>query len=317
MSKVVVAARLPGRIDQILAGHEVVRPKDGEAELPRARLVEELRDAAGLLALLSLRIDDALLDGAPELRVVANYAVGYDNVDLAATARRGIVVTNTPGVLTDATADLTLALLLAAARRLPEGSALLRGGHWHGWEPEQLPAMDLDGAQLGIIGLGRIGQAVARRARGFGLRIVYAQPRPAAPEVALGARHLDVDELVATSDLVTLHCPLSPATRHLMNAARLASMKPRAVLVNTARGAIVDEAALAATLARGHLGGVGLDVFEDEPRVHPGLVACARAVLMPHLGSSTVGARTAMAETAAQSIADVLAGRRPAHVVGA
>ena len=318
MGKVVVAARLPGRIDEILAGHRVVAPAAGEAELPRARLVEELRDADGLLALLKLRVDDALLDGAPKLRVVANYAVGYDNVDLAATARRGIVVTNTPGVLTDATADLTMALMLAAARRLPEGAAMIRDGRWHGWEPEQLPAMDLDGAQLGVLGLGRIGQAVARRARGFGMRVVYAQPRPAAAEVAaaLEARAVGVDELFATSDVVTLHCPLSPVTRHLVNAARLAAMKPRAVLVNTARGAIVDEAALVAALAGGALGGVGLDVFEDEPRVHPGLIACARAVLMPHLGSSTVGARTAMAETAARSIADVLAGRRPAHVVG-
>ena len=319
MAKVVVAARLPGRIDEILAGHTVVRPAAGEAELPRARLVAELADAEGLLALLKLRIDDALLDGAPKLRVVANYAVGYDNVDLAATGRRGLVVTNTPGVLTDATADLTMALMLAAARRLGEGAAMIREGRWHGWEPEQLPALDLDGAQLGIVGLGRIGQAVARRARGFGMRIVYAQPRRAAPEreAALGARQVGVDELVATSDIVSLHCPLSPETRHLMNGERLAAMKARAVLVNTARGPIVDEAALAAALARGHLLGVGLDVFEDEPRVHPGLVDNPRAIIMPHLGSSTPATRAAMAEMAARSIADVLAGRRPAHVVGA
>jgi glyoxylate reductase len=317
MAKVVVAARLPGRIDEILAGHEVVWPAAGQAQMARAQLVDELRDAEGLLALLSLRIDDALLDGAPKLRVVANYAVGYDNVELAATVRRGVVVTNTPGVLTEATADLTLALMLAAARRLGEGAAMIGEGRWHGWEPEQLPALDLGGAQLGIVGLGRIGQAVARRARGFGLRIVYAQSRRAAPEVeaALEARMMPLDQLVATSDIVTLHCPLSPATRHLMNAERLAAMKPRAVLVNTARGAIVDEAALAEALARGHLLGVGLDVFEDEPRVHPGLATNARAIVMPHLGSSTLGTRAAMAETAARSIADVLAGRRPAHVV--
>jgi glyoxylate reductase len=287
--------------------------------MARARLVDALADADGLLALLGIRIDDALLDGAPKLRVVANYAVGYDNVDLAATARRGVVVTNTPGVLTDATADLTMALMLAAARRLGEGAAMVAEGRWHGWEPEQLPALDLDGAQLGIVGLGRIGQAVARRARGFGMRIVYAQPRPAAPEVeaALGARRLSVDELVATSDIVSLHCPLSPATRHLMNATRIAAMKPRAVLVNTARGPIVDEEALAAALARGHLLGVGLDVFEHEPHVPAALVTNPRAIVMPHLGSSTPRTRAAMAEMAAQSIADVLAGRRPAHVVGA
>jgi len=319
MAKVVVAARLPGRIDEILAGHTIVRPPAGEAELPRPRLVEALRDADALLALLKLRIDDALLDGAPKLRVVANYAVGYDNVDLSVTRRRGIVVTNTPGVLTDATADLTMALMLAAARRLGEGAAMIEEGRWHGWEPEQLPALDLGGAQLGIVGLGRIGQAVARRARGFGMRIVYAQPRRAAAELEaeLGARLLPVDELVATSDIVSLHCPLSPETRHLVNAARLAAMKPRAVLVNTARGPIVDEAALAAALARGQLLGVGLDVFEDEPRVHPGLVGNPRAIVMPHLGSSTPATRAAMAEMAAQSIADVLAGRKPAHVVGA
>lgn len=317
MAKVVVAARLPGRIDEILRGHTIVAPRDGEAELPRARLVEELRDAAALLSLLSLRVDGALLDGAPALRVVANYAVGYDNIDLEAARRRGVVVTNTPDVLTDATADLTLALMLAAARRLPEGGALLRSGRWHGWEPEQLPALDLDGAQLGIVGLGRIGRAVARRARGFGMRIVYAQPRPAPSEIeaALAARRVALDELFATSDIVTLHCPLTPETRHLVDGARLATMKPRAVLVNTARGAIVDEAALAAALARGALLGVGLDVFEDEPRVHPALLASERAVLMPHLGSSTVGARTAMAELAARSIAEVLAGRRPANAL--
>lgn len=318
MGKVVVAARLPGRIAEILAGHVVVGPPPGEAQLPRERLLAELGDAEGLLSLLSLRIDEALLGRAPRLRVVANYAVGFDNVDLQATARRGIVVTNTPDVLTDATADLTLALMLAAARRLPEGAAMIREGRWHGWEPEQLPALDLDGAQLGIVGLGRIGRAVARRARGFGLQLVYAQPRRAAAEVeaALGARFVGLDELVATSDIVSLHCPLLPATRHLIDAERLGRMKPGAVLVNTARGAVIDEAALAAALAAGRLGGVGLDVFEDEPRVHPGLLASPRAVLMPHLGSSTVGTRRRMAELAAQSIADVLAGRRPAHVVG-
>jgi glyoxylate reductase len=317
VAKVVVSARLPGRVAEILAGHTLVTPVGDEAQLPRERIVRELGDAEGLLALLSLRVDEALLEAAPRLRVVANYAVGYDNVELAATARRGIVVTNTPDVLTDATADLTLALMLAAARRFPEAEALVRGGRWHGWEPEQLPAMDLAGARLGVVGLGRIGQAVARRARAFGMEIVYAQPRPApaALEAELLATRVALDELVATADVVTLHCPLTAETRHLMNAARLARMKARAVLVNTARGPIVDEAALAEALARGHLLGVGLDVFEAEPRVHPALLAAPRAVLLPHLGSSTVGTRRAMAETAAQSIADVLAGRTPRHIV--
>jgi glyoxylate reductase len=315
MGKVVVAAKLPGRIDEILAGHDVVKPAG--AQMSREEVLANVADADALLTLLSLRIDDDLLSRAPKLRIVANYAVGYDNVDLAATGRRGILVTNTPDVLTNATADMAMALLLAAARRLGEGGELARSGAWHGWEPEQLPGLDLDGAQLGIVGLGRIGQAVAQRARGFGLRIVYAQPRRARADVEsrCDARWLPVDELFATSDLVTLHCPATPETRRLVDARRIELMKPRAVLVNTARGAIVDEPALAEAVARGRLMAVGLDVFADEPRIHPLLVSSPRAILMPHLGSSTVGARRKMAEVAAQSIADALAGRRPAHVV--
>lgn len=318
MGKVVVVARLPGPTREVLAPHEVVLPPEGEDTLSTERLWGALGDAEGLLSILSLRVDEALLARAPRLKVVANYAVGFDNIDLAATARRGIVVTHTPNVLTAATADLAMALLLAAARRLPEGAAMIQQGEWHGWAPEQLPALDLEGAQLGIVGLGRIGQAMAARARGFGLRLVYSQPRRlgADQESALGVRWLPLDELVATSDIVSLHCPLVPATRHLMNAERLGRMKRGAVLVNTARGAVVDEAALVQALRDGHLGGVGLDVFEDEPRVHPGLLAFPRAVLMPHLGSATVGTRRRMVEIAAQSIVDVLAGRRPAHVVG-
>jgi glyoxylate reductase len=317
MAKIVIAARLPGRLDEILKGHSLVMPAPGERELPRARLLAEIGDAEGLLALLSLRVDQGLLDAAPRLQIVANYAVGYDNVDVDAARRRGLTVTNTPGVLTEATADLTLALMLAAARRLGEGGALARSGQWHGWEPEQLPAVDLDDAICGIVGLGRIGRAVAERARAFGMRIVYAQPRQALPEVeaALAARWLPLEELLTVADVVTLHCPLSPATRHLIGAAELMRMKPRAVLVNTARGPIVDEAALATALERGHLLAVGLDVFEDEPRIHPGLLNTPRAILMPHLGSSTPRARTRMAEAAAQSLADFFAGRRPAHVV--
>jgi glyoxylate reductase len=315
MAKVVIGARLPGRIDAILAGHTLVTPD--AAQFTPAEIVRELGDADALLTLLSLRVDEALLAAAPRLRIVANYAVGHDNVDLAAARRHGVMVTNTPDVLTPATADLTLTLMLAAARRLGEGGALARSGQWRGWAPEQLPGLDLDGARLGIVGLGRIGRAVAERARGFGLSITYAQTRAAPPEVEaqLGARRVSLDELFAESDIVTLHCPLGPTTHHLVNAARLGQMKPRAVLVNTARGPIVDEAALAAALERGHLLGVGLDVFEDEPRIHPGLLATPRAILMPHLGSSTVGARMRMAELAAQSIADFLAGQRPAHVV--
>jgi glyoxylate reductase len=312
MAKVVISARLPGRVDEILAGHEVVAPP----QLAPERLRAELADADALLPLLTLRVDEALLAAAPRLRIVANYAVGLDNVDLAAATRRGVVVTHTPGVLTEATADLTMALLLAAARRLPEADQLIRSGGWSGWTPELLPGLDLDGARLGVIGLGRIGRAVAHRACAFGMRIHYAQPRPAPVEVEarLGATQLPLETLLAECDVVTLHCPLTAETRHLLDGAQLGRMKPTAVLVNTARGTIVDEAALAEALAAGRPGFAGLDVFEDEPRVHAALVGNPRVALTPHVGSATRGARAKMAETAAQSIADFFAGRRPAHV---
>jgi glyoxylate reductase len=289
-----------------------VRPTADAFALTPDELDRALPTADALLPLLSVRVDDALLARAPRLRIVANYAVGYDNVDLTAATRRRVVVTNTPDVLTPATADLTLALLLAAARRLREADLLIRSGTWRGWSPGELVGLDLDGALLGVVGMGRIGRAVAARARGFGMRIAYASPRSLdVPD----AQHLPLDELLARADVVTLHCPLSPSTRHLIGARELARMKPTAIVVNTARGPIVDEAALADALARGQIAGAGLDVFEDEPRVHPGLVASPRAVLAPHLGSATRGARAGMAESAARSIRDLFAGERPAHVI--
>jgi glyoxylate reductase len=306
MGKIVVTARIPGRWRERLAGHEIVAP---DGEFTRGELLSLLRDADALLPLLSVRVDEELLAAAPRLTIVANYAVGYDNVDLAACSARKVVVTNTPDVLTDATADLAMALLLAAGRRFVEADRFVRGGAWRGWAPEQLFGMDLQGATLGIVGLGRIGRAVAQRARAFGMRIVYTQPRQ------IDAGWLPLDELLEVADAVTLHCPLTPATRHLLGAARFARMKPTAVLVNTARGAIVDEAALAAALAAGRPGFAGLDVFEDEPRVHPELLANPRVVVLPHVGSATWGTRARMAEVAAGCIAERLAGRRPPHIL--
>jgi glyoxylate reductase len=313
MAKVVIQARLPGRLTEILAGHDIVAPTPNEDVLPPERLARELADAEGFLSLLSLRIDEALLERAPRLRVVANYAVGYDNIDVAACTRHGIVATNTPGVLTEATADLTMALVLAAARRLREAMTLAASGAWRGWEPDQLIGLDLDGATLGIVGLGRIGQAVAVRARGFGMRIVHHSRRAVD---GFGAP-IPLDELLQTSDVVSLHCPLTPSTRHLIGERALGLMRKHAVLVNTGRGPIIDEAALIAALERGHLGGVGLDVFEEEPRIPPRLLAIPRVICLPHIGSAARGARARMAETAAQSIADVLAGRAPAHPLNA
>jgi glyoxylate reductase len=265
-----------------------------------------LPGADALIALLTDRVDDGLLAVAgPQLRVVANHAVGVDNVDVAACTRRGVVVTNTPDVLTEATADMTFALLLAGARRIVEGDALVRGGAWTGWEPTQHLGADVGGATLGLIGRGRIGEAVARRAAGFGMRVLATTRSGGVP----------LGELLVTSDFVSLHCPLTPETRHIIDAAALARMRPTAILINTARGACVDESALAEALAAGRIAGAGLDVFEAEPQVHPGLRAHPRVVLAPHAGSATTSARRRMGEICAIAVRDVLEGRRPRTVV--
>ncbi len=303
--RVFVSTELPGdALDRLRAAHEVtVGARIGDAAFDAG--ASEWR---AIVALLTDRIDAALLARAPRLRVVANVAVGVDNVDLDACRARGVVVTNTPGVLTEATADFAFALLLAAARRVAEGDRLVRRGEFHGWSLGMLLGAPVHGTTLGIVGLGRIGQAVARRARGFGMHVLYTQRTRLAEslERALGATFVDVDALFAESDAVTLHCPLTPATRHLVSAERLARMKPTALLVNTARGACVDEAALAAALASDRLGGAALDVFEDEPRIHPALVACERVVLAPHIASADRPTREAMARIAADNVLAIL-----------
>jgi glyoxylate reductase len=267
----------------------------------------DLGDADALVCLLLDRIDAALLARAPKLRVVANCAVGYDNVDLAAATAAGVAVTNTPDVLTEATAELAFALLLAAARRLPEGEALVRSGTWPGWRLDQLLGIELAGKTLGIVGLGRIGQAMQRRAHAFGMQVIFADPH------APGA--VPVDELFARADVVSLHCPLTPDTRNLVNASRLARMKPTAILVNTARGGCVDEAALAEALERGQIFAAALDVFAREPEIEARLLACPRLVLAPHIGSATTETRTQMAQLCADGVIAVLSGRRPANLV--
>jgi glyoxylate reductase len=279
----------------------------------------ELRDAvAGADAVLTLlhdRVDRALLDAAGDgLRCVANVAVGFDNIDVAAASERGVVVTNTPGVLADATADLTMALILAVTRRLGEGERWVRAGRSWSWDMFFLLGAGLTGKTLGVVGLGGIGRAVARRAAGFGMEVVYAGPRraPAQVEAALGAAwHVPLDELLRAADVVTLHCPLTPATHHLIDARTLSLMRPSAFLVNTARGPVVDEAALVEALRSGALAGAGLDVYEHEPEVHPGLLELENVVLLPHVGSATVETRTAMAMLAADNAIAVLDGRRP------
>jgi lactate dehydrogenase-like 2-hydroxyacid dehydrogenase len=276
---------------------------------------ELLRDAAGAVAVvatLTERVDAELLDAAgPQLRVVANVAVGYDNVDVGAARDRGVVVTNTPGVLDDATADLTLGLILSAGRRIAEGDRFLRRAEPWVWGPRMMVGLDVSaGATLGIVGYGRIGRAVARRARGFGMRLLATPTRsPVSPEDAAGVTFCELDELLAQSDVVTLHCPLTQQTRHLVDDAALAQMKPSALLVNTARGPVVDTDALVRALREGRIGGAALDVFEGEPEVDPRLLELEQVVLTPHLGSAADRTREAMAGLAVRNVAEVLAGR--------
>jgi glyoxylate reductase len=307
---------LAAQLRAALPGTTVSVPAHGHVGLAGV----DLREADALVCLLLDRIDARVLAGAPRLKVVANCAVGVDNIDFAAARAAGVTVTNTPDVLTEATAELAFALLLAAARRLGEGERLVRGGAWGGWALDQLLGVQLLGKTLGIVGFGRIGQAMARRARGFGMNVVYAQGGSITPargrDAAFeGARRVELDELFATADAISLHCPLTPETYHLVDARRLAQVKPTAVLVNTARGACVDDAALAAALTEGRLFGAALDVFEGEPRIAPALLAAPRLTLAPHIGSATTEARTAMAQLCADAVIAVLSGRRPANLV--
>jgi len=284
---------------------------------PRDEVLERACGCAGLITMLSDRIDAGLLDGVgPALRVVANYAVGFDNIDLEACKRRGIRVTNTPGVLTEATADLAWSLILAAARHVPEGDRVMRTGTWPGWAPTQLLGLELNGATLGILGAGRIGTAVARRSLGFRMRVIYTDKRRNEElERELGAERVELDRLVAESDVLSLHLPMSLEVRHLIGASQFEAMKPTAVLVNTARGPIVDETALVEALRTGEIAAAGLDVYENEPELTSGLAELPNVVLLPHLGSATTSTRSRMAAMAAENVVAVLAGREPPNAV--
>jgi glyoxylate reductase len=304
MARFAVTGRVPESAVEMLRAVGEVEVADTDAPLPREELLRLIAGVDAILALLHARVDGELLDAAgPQLRCVANVAVGYDNVDLAAAAERGVAVTNTPGVLDDATADLTMALILAAARRLGEGERLIRSGRPWGWSMSFMLGHDLRDKRLGIVGLGGIGRRVAERARAFGMDIAYCNRRAADPVVvaALGAERLELEELLASADVVSLHCPLTEETRHLISGSRLALMKPGSILVNAARGPIVDEAALVEVLREGPLGAAALDVYEHEPEVHPGLRELDNVALVPHLGSATVETRRAMAELAARN----------------
>ncbi len=317
---VVVTGRIPQPALDLIAGagHQLVA-WDEEAVIPRDELLRRVAGADVVVSLLTERIDRELLDAAgPGLRAVCNVAVGYDNIDLAACRARGVIATNTPGVLTDATADLAMGLVLMVTRRLGEGERLIRARRPWRWGMFMMLGTGLQGARLGVVGMGQIGTALARRARAFGMTVAYTSRRPADPAVdrELGAVRLPLDELLATSDVVSLHCPSTPETHHLIGAAELATMRRTAFLVNTARGPVVDEGALVAALEQGQIAGAALDVFEREPEVHEGLIGRDDVVLVPHLGSATVETRTAMAVLAARNALAVLGGGSAVSPIG-
>ena len=313
-ARIAVTGRIPEPGLELLraAGDMWAWPTD---DVPSVAMVhEKVAGCDAVVTLLTTKVDDDFLDAAgPQLRVVANVAVGFNNIDVVACARRGVMATNTPGVLTDATADIAMALVLMSTRRLGEGERVIRSGEPWQWGMFFMLGSGLQGRRLGIIGMGAIGVALARRARAFGMTIAYSNRSrvAAALEAELDATYLSLDELLATADVVSVNCPYSPATHHLIDAVALGRMKPSAFLINTARGPIVDEAALAAALGAGTIAGAGLDVFEQEPQVHPDLLTCENAVLVPHLGSATVETRTAMATLAARNAVAVLRGEAP------
>ena len=279
----------------------------------RAEILEAVRGASGILCTVTEKMDGEVMDAAGDgLKVIANMAVGYDNIDVGAAKERGIVVTNTPEVLTETTADTAFMLLLAAARRLGEAERLLRSGGWDAWGPKQLLGPDVWGKKLGLVGLGRIGAAVARRSSGFGMEVLYYdQYRNEGAEEELGARYLGLDDLLGESDFVSIHTPLTPETRHLIGERELGLMQPTAVLVNTSRGPVVDEGALADALAERRIFAAGLDVYEEEPAVHPRLLELENAVLAPHSGSASMETRDRMATLAAENLRAVLQGEQP------
>jgi glyoxylate reductase len=275
-----------------------------------AEVLAGLRDAEAAICTLNERLDAEILAAAPSLRVIANYAVGYNNIDLDAAKARGVIVTNTPDVLTEATADLTWALLLATARRIPEGDSLVRRGSWTGWEPTQMLGAEVSGKRLGIIGMGRIGRAVARRSTGFGMSVCYAtRADSAASSVAPSWLRLPFEEVLAQSDFISLHVPLTADTHHLIGPAEFRRMQPTAFLINTSRGAVVDEAALVEAVRGGLIAGAGLDVYEREPDLHPGLRELRQVVILPHLGSATLSTRIRMGMVCLENIRAVLDGR--------
>ncbi len=305
-------------------GLEILRQHIARVEVNTAdhilsceELLQKVKGRDGLLPLLTEHIDGEVMDAAgPQLKIIANHAVGFDNIDVKAATERGIMVTNTPGVLTDATADHAWALLFAIARRVVESDKFTRAGKYHGWGPMMFLGGDITGRTLGIVGAGRIGATVAARAGGFNMHVLYCDevPNPKI-EQELGAKKVSFEELLRDSDFVSVHVPLFPSTHHLFNEKSFKLMKKTAYLINTSRGPVIDEAALVQALKQGDLAGAALDVYEEEPKIHLGLLALENVVLTPHIASATIETRTKMATMAAQNLVDGLSGKRPANLV--
>ncbi len=311
--KILISNVLPAESRQIIPAEFVVDYNDSDEPMPKGDLVRRLRDKDALICHIISTVDDEVLGASPNLRVVANVAVGYNNIDVAAARRRGIAVTNTPDVLTETTADFAWALLMAAARRVVEADHYVRSDQWKVWKWDLLWGADIHGKTLGVVGFGRIGRAVARRALGFGMRVLYHDTLRADPaaERELKATPADLDTLLRESDFVSLHTLLSPQTRHLINERTLRLMKKTAILINAARGPVVDEAALARALSEQWISGAGLDVFEDEPRIHPALLTLRNVTLAPHIASASHETRSAMATLAIRNCLAVLQGKPP------
>jgi glyoxylate/hydroxypyruvate/2-ketogluconate reductase len=316
--KIVITRRIFRELVEDLGSRYEVVHNDEDRPWPPGELAQKLQGASGAMATVMDRFDEPLLARCPDLRVISNIAVGYNNIDVPACTRLGIRVTNTPGVLDDTTADLTWSLLMAAARRIAEADAYVRRGDWKiAFGVQYFLGQDIHHATLGIVGMGRIGQAVARRARGFDMRVIYNNRKRLHPadEEKLGARWVERDELLAQSDFVVVMAPYSPETHHLIGAAEIAKMKPTAILVNSSRGGVVDDAALVAALAQKRIAGAGLDVFEGEPKLNPAYVGLPNVVLTPHIGSASRATRIVMCNTAAANMSAVLEGRDPPNPV--
>jgi len=315
--RILVTREVFDEVLEYLGQHFEVSSNQDDRPFNASELASALAEKDGAMTALTDRIDGALLARCPRLKAVCNIAVGFNNFDIPALSARGVLATNTPGVLDAATADFTWALILATARRLTEAEAWLRAGEWKGWKLKQFLGMDVQGATLGVVGMGRIGQAVAKRARGFDMPVLYYNRTRLAPELEreCNASHASLYELLAHADIVTLHTPYSPATHHLIGAAQLAKMKPGAILIHAARGGVVDDVALIAALKSGPLAAAGLDVYESEPRLNPEFLGLRNVVLAPHIASATTSTRRNMAMLAARNLVAALGGERPPNLL--